>query len=153
MSKPLPPRSPLVLVRHRKRANGSGDCTRCATIALRLQCNKPFIICRLHWVVIEHVAPNRSKRFNLELYSSHLGNRLQNAESGFDAEAQPFRFPGLVPGPRSQKLQPSGAIGFFCERLENARHAQALHTILFAKKATLEIATTWKCAPGEFLEL
>jgi len=153
MSKPLPPRSPLVLIRHRKRANGSGYCTRCATIVLRLQCNKPFIICRLHWVVIGHVAPNRSKRFNLELYSSHLGNRLQNAESGFDAEAQPCRFPRLVPGPRSQKLQPSGAIGFFCERLENARHAQALHTILFAKKATLEIATTWKCAPGDVLEL
>src|SRR5258705_6347273 len=62
-------------------------------------------------------------------------------------------FPRLVPGLRSQKLQPSGAIGFFCERLENARHAPALHTILFAKKAALEIATTWKRAPGDVLEL
>src|SRR5258708_3975580 len=62
-------------------------------------------------------------------------------------------FQRLVPGPRSQKLQPSGAIGFFCERLENARHAPALHTILFAKKAALEIATTWERAPGDVLEL
>ena len=99
------------------------------------------------------VAPNRSKRFNLELYSSHLGNRLQDSESGFDAEVQPCRFPRLVPGPRSQKLQPSGAIGFFCERLENARHAQVLHTILFTKKTALEIATPWKRAPGDVLEL
>src|SRR5258708_3975579 len=93
MSKPLPPRSPLVLIRHRKRANGSGYCTRCTTIVLRLQSNKPFIVCRLHCVVIEHVAPNRSKRFNLELYSSHLGNLLQNAESDFDAEERPCRIP------------------------------------------------------------
>lgn len=62
-------------------------------------------------------------------------------------------FPRLVPGLRSQKLQPSGAIGFFCERLENARHARALHTILFAKNAALEIAATWKRAPGDVLEL
>ena len=60
--------------------------------------------------------------------------------------------PRLVPGPRSQKLQPSGAIGFFCERLENARHARALHTIVFTKKTALEIAATCKRAPGDVLE-
>ena len=93
-SKPLPPHSPLSSIRHRKRANGSGYCTRRTKPVLRWQSNKPFIICQLHCLVIERVAPNRSKRFNLELYSSHLGNRLQNAESGFDAEAQPCRVPG-----------------------------------------------------------
>jgi hypothetical protein len=153
MSKPLPPRSPLVSIRHRKRANGSGYCTRRTKPVLRWQSNKPFIIRCLHYRVIERVAPNRSKRFNLEPYSSHLGNRLQNAESDFHAADSPCRLPRLVPGPRSQKLQPSGAIGFFCERLENAGHARALHTILFTKKAALEIATTWKRAPSDVLGL
>src|SRR5260370_10182361 len=153
MSKPLPPRSPLVLIRHRKRANDSGYCTTRTTILLHFKSNKSFRICCLHCLVMKSAAPNRSKGFNLERYSSHLRNRLQNAESGFDAEAQPCRFPRLVPGPRSQRLQPSGAIGFFCERLENARHAPAPPTILFAKKATLEIATTWERAPGDVLDL
>src|SRR6267142_4044289 len=155
MSKPLPPRSPLVLIRHRKRANGSGYCTRCATIVLRLQCNKPFIICRLHCVVIERVAPNRSKRFNLELYSSHLGNRLQNAESGFDAQAQPLLIPKASSRTTVTKITAIRRYRFFlrtareCSPCAGPTHHSVHQKSYFGDCCYLE-ARSWRC-PGACL--
>jgi hypothetical protein len=157
VSKPLPPRSSLVLIRHRKRAN-AGDSARVAPPSLcSAHPSKRLLICYLACWATKRIVPNRSKQFSLEPGEHAFRECVRRCEMARSSPDQRR----LQAFPRSEvssrttvtKFTAIRRYRFFSRGATECRYARAFHPLLFTKNSALEVAAIGQCAPGDVVEL